>query len=50
MRLSETEALSGIKILDSCRVASGPFATMTGPEATMTGLEQIVVDSMWVIS
>jgi hypothetical protein len=50
MRLSETEALSGINILDSCRVVSGPFATMTGPEATMTGLEQIVVDSMWVIS
>jgi crotonobetainyl-CoA:carnitine CoA-transferase CaiB-like acyl-CoA transferase len=28
MRLSETEALSGIKILDLCRVVSGPFATM----------------------
>jgi hypothetical protein len=50
MRLSETEALSGINILDLCRVVSGPFATMTGPEATMTGLEQIVIDSMWVIS
>jgi crotonobetainyl-CoA:carnitine CoA-transferase CaiB-like acyl-CoA transferase len=28
MRLSETEALSGIKILDLYRVVSGPFATM----------------------
>lgn len=28
MRSSSTEALSGIKILDLCRVVSGPFATM----------------------
>src|SRR4051812_10052518 len=28
MRSSSTEALSGVKILDLCRVVSGPFATM----------------------
>ena len=28
MRLSEGEALFGVKVLDLCRVVSGPFATM----------------------
>jgi crotonobetainyl-CoA:carnitine CoA-transferase CaiB-like acyl-CoA transferase len=28
MRSSDSEALSGIKVLDLCRVVSGPFATM----------------------
>jgi crotonobetainyl-CoA:carnitine CoA-transferase CaiB-like acyl-CoA transferase len=28
MRSSSTEALSGVKVLDLCRVVSGPFATM----------------------
>jgi formyl-CoA transferase len=28
MRSSETEALFGIKVLDLCRIVSGPFATM----------------------
>jgi hypothetical protein len=48
MRLSEAGVPSGI--LDLCQVVSGPFATMTGLEATMTGPEQIVVDSVRVIS
>ena len=33
MRSSREEALSGIRVLDLCRVVSGPFATMQDAEA-----------------